>query len=41
MIVISTDTVVVYMGTKRDSFTDICNCDKVIFLRLKFLKYTL
>jgi len=31
MIGISADTVVVCMGTKRDCFTDICLCDKVIF----------
>jgi len=35
MIVISTDTVVVCIGTKRvcHSVTAICYCDEVIFLR--------
>jgi len=37
MIVISTDTVVIFIGTKRDCQwrrgADICYCDKVIFLR--------
>jgi len=36
MIVISTDRVVVWVGTKRDchSVTNICNGDKVIFFRV-------
>jgi len=35
MIVFSTDTIVVCIGTKRDfhSVKDICYCDHVIFLR--------
>jgi len=43
MIVISTDTVVVYKGTKRDCQCHICYCDTVIFFVYNtytiFLKY--
>jgi len=35
IIVISTDTFVIHVGTKRDCVTDICQCDSHFFSRVE------